>query len=70
MTIPLTSSVRPSSVGWKALRCASAAGYTYNTPENYPSGRVSAYYPMAANQAGFYTCVGGQQLAVTFCPAG
>jgi hypothetical protein len=27
-------------------------------------------YPMAANQAGFYTCNGGRQLNVTFCPAG
>jgi hypothetical protein len=27
-------------------------------------------YPMAANQAGFYSCSGGTQLAVTFCPAG
>jgi hypothetical protein len=27
-------------------------------------------YPMAANQAGFYTCNGGRQLDVTFCPAG
>ena len=27
-------------------------------------------YPMAANQAGFYTCNGGKQLSVTFCPAG
>lgn len=27
-------------------------------------------YPMAANQAGFFTCTGGRQLNVTFCPAG
>ena len=27
-------------------------------------------YPMAANQAGFYSCTGGTQLSVTFCPAG
>lgn len=27
-------------------------------------------YPMAAEQAGFFTCSGGRQLNVTFCPAG
>jgi hypothetical protein len=27
-------------------------------------------YPMAAGQAGFFTCNGGRQLNVTFCPAG
>jgi hypothetical protein len=27
-------------------------------------------YPMAAGQAGFFTCSGGRQLSVTFCPAG
>ena len=27
-------------------------------------------YPMAANQAGFFTCSAARQLSVTFCPAG
>ncbi|MET0405765.1 MAG: beta-1,3-glucanase family protein [Cystobacter sp.] len=58
-------------------------GQYYNTGKPYNQyakwvheqcGAVYAFpyddYPMAANQAGFYTCTGGRQLNVTFCPAG
>jgi hypothetical protein len=43
---------------WVHDQCGAVYGFAYDD------------YPMAANQAGFYTCTGGQQLEVTFCPAG
>lgn len=43
---------------WVHDQCGAVYGFAYDD------------YPMAANQAGFYTCTGGQQLNVTFCPAG
>jgi hypothetical protein len=43
---------------WVHDQCGAVYGFAYDD------------YPMAANQAGFYTCNGGRQLNVTFCPAG
>ncbi|HYO56850.1 beta-1,3-glucanase family protein [Archangium sp.] len=43
---------------WVHTQCGAVYSFAYDD------------YPMAANQAGFYTCTGGQQLNVTFCPAG
>ncbi|WP_224245488.1 beta-1,3-glucanase family protein [Hyalangium gracile] len=43
---------------WVHQQCGAVYAFAYDD------------YPMAANQAGFYTCTGGQQLSVTFCPAG
>jgi hypothetical protein len=43
---------------WVHQQCGAVYAFAYDD------------YPMAANQAGFFTCSGGQQLNVTFCPAG
>lgn len=43
---------------WVHQQCGAVYAFAYDD------------YPMAANQAGFFTCTGGQQLNVTFCPAG
>ncbi|SEN27248.1 Beta-1,3-glucanase [Stigmatella aurantiaca] len=43
---------------WVHQQCGAVYGFAYDD------------YPMAANQAGFFTCTGGQQMNVTFCPAG
>ncbi|MDC0710148.1 beta-1,3-glucanase family protein [Stigmatella sp. ncwal1] len=52
-------------------------GKPYNTYAKWVHEQCGAVYsfayddyPMAANQAGFYTCTGGRQMNVTFCPAG
>jgi hypothetical protein len=43
---------------WVHQQCGAVYAFAYDD------------YPMAANQAGFFTCSGGTQLNVTFCPAG
>ncbi|WP_232293775.1 beta-1,3-glucanase family protein [Stigmatella aurantiaca] len=43
---------------WVHDQCGAVYGFPYDD------------YPMAANQAGFYSCTNGTQLNVTFCPAG
>ncbi|WP_224364522.1 beta-1,3-glucanase family protein [Hyalangium versicolor] len=43
---------------WVHQQCGSVYAFAYDD------------YPMAANEAGFFTCTGGTQLTVTFCPAG
>ena len=43
---------------WIHDQCGAVYGFPYDD------------YPMAAGQAGFFTCNAGKQLNVTFCPAG
>jgi hypothetical protein len=43
---------------WVHDQCGAVYGFPYDD------------YPMAANQAGFFSCTNGTQLNVTFCPAG